>query len=215
MFHPSLRALYLIVAMVAIAPVRAEEPGQWERVPKLLCDAVDRRDIAGGVALVLHRGQPVCFTAAGQLDIESKTPMPRDAIFRIASMTKPITSVAVMMLVEDGKLRLDDPLAKYLPEFKDATVLVPNKAGSDPTYRLVTANRPITIRDLLTHTSGISYRMANRPHLGKLYADAKIFDGLIETPADNVARLGKLPLLHQPGTAWEYGLSVDVLGRVV
>jgi CubicO group peptidase (beta-lactamase class C family) len=120
--------------------------------------------------------------------------------------------------VEDGKLRLDDPVSKYLPEFKDMTVLVPATGDIDKPYRLVKADRTVTIQHLLTHTSGITYRMSNRPHLGLLYADAGISDGLVETAGtvgDNVSRLAKLPLLHRPGLAWEYGLSIDVIGRVI
>jgi putative heme-binding domain-containing protein len=191
--------------------------GRWERLPKLLQDYVDRQEIAGGVILVLHKGKPVCFEAVGMANKEAKTPMARDAIFRIASMTKPLTSVAVMKLVEDGKIRLDDPLEKYLPEFKDMKVLVP-KEDTDKAYQLTKADHAITIRNLLTHISGITYRMSDRPHLRKLYAAAGISDGLVEkagTVGDNIARLSKLPLLHQPGTAWEYGLSTDILGRVI
>jgi putative heme-binding domain-containing protein len=193
-------------------------PMRWESVTNLIQEYVNRRDIAGGVILIMHRGKPVCLKAAGMADMEAKTPMSQNTIFRIASMTKPITSVAVMMLVEDGKLRLEDPVSKYLPEFKDMTVLVPTKGEGKQPYHLVKADREITIRHLLSHTSGITNRMSNRPHLGKLYADAKILDGLVEsrqTVAENIGRLAKLPLLHQPGTQWEYGLGIDVLGRVV
>jgi putative heme-binding domain-containing protein len=191
--------------------------GRWERVNKLVQDHIDRHEISGAVVLIQQRGKVSLFRASGQADVESKIPMSRDTIFRIASMSKPITSVAVMMLVEEGKLRLDDPVAKHLPEFQDMTVLVPAK-DADKGYRLVKAERPITIRHLLTHTSGITYRFFGKPHLGKLYAEAGVSDGLVETAGtigDNVKRIAKLPLLHQPGTAWEYGLNTDVLGRVV
>jgi CubicO group peptidase (beta-lactamase class C family) len=193
--------------------------GRWGRVRKLIQDHVDRREIAGAVVLVQQRGKPVCYEAFGMADVEAKAPMTRDAIFRIASMTKPIASVAVMMLIEEGKLHLDDPLSKHLPEFTDMKVLVPSKEGDgDKGYRLVKADRAITIRHLLTHTSGIIYRFSVRPHLAKLYAEAGVSDGLAETEGtigENVKRIAKLPLLHQPGSAWEYGLSTDVLGRVV
>src|SRR5260370_23544574 len=115
--------------------------GRWERLPKLLQDNVDRQEIAGGVILVLHKSKPVCFEAVGMANKEAKTPMARNAIFRIASMTKPITSVAVMMLVEDGKLRLDDPLEKHLPEFKDMTVLIPTKGDAGKPYQTAKADR--------------------------------------------------------------------------
>lgn len=225
-----LQALALFAFMAACSPP-AQQPakdrpdavraaaGRWGRVRKLIQDHVDRREIAGAVVLIQHHGKPVCYEAFGMADVENKTPMTRDAIFRIASMTKPITSTAVLMLVEEGKLRLDDPLSKHLPEFANRTVLVPSKKGDgDKGYRLVKADRAITIRHLLTHTSGITYRFNDRPHLAKLYAKAGVSDGLAETEGtigDNVKRIAELPLLHQPGAAWEYGLSTDVLGRVI
>jgi CubicO group peptidase (beta-lactamase class C family) len=210
-------ALFVLMAVRALPAQEAAE--RWERIHKLIQEHVDKQQIAGAVVLVQQRGRPVHYEAIGKADVESKTPMTRDSIFRIASMTKPITSVAIMMLVEEGKLHLDDPLSKLLPEFTDMMVLVANKEGSnDKDYRLIKADRVIIIRHLLTHTSGITYRFFGRPHLGKLYAEAGVSDGLAETAGtigENVKRLAKLPLLHQPGTAWEYGLNTDVLGRVV
>lgn len=220
-------ALFVLVAIGSLPgrePARDEPDAgrpaaqRWQRVHKLIQEHIDRHQIAGAVALVQQQGKPVYYEAIGKSDAEANTAMTRDAIFRIASMTKPITSVAIMMLVEEGKLRLDDPLAKHLPEFEDMRVLVPTKGSDDKGYRLVKAERPITIRHLLTHTSGIIYRFSGRPHLAKLYADAGVSDGLVETEGtigENVKRIAKLPLLHQPGTAWEYGLNTDVLGRVV
>lgn len=193
---------------------------RWERVRKLMQEHVEKRQIAGAVVLVQQRGKPVLYEAIGNSDVEANTPMTRDTIFRIASMTKPITSVAIMMLVEERKLHLDDPLSKHLPEFADMTVLVPTKegGGDNKGYRIVKADRAITIRHLLTHTSGIIYRFSGRPHLTKMYVEAGVSDGLAETAGtigENVKRIAKLPLLHQPGGVWEYGLSTDVLGRVV
>lgn len=193
--------------------------GRFERVHKLLQEHVARKEIAGAVGLVLHRDQPVYFEAVGSADVEAKKPMARDTLFRIASMTKPITSVAVLMLADDGKLNLSDPLSKYLPEFKDPKVAVRNgdaKAGSE--WTVVPAQRPITIHDLLTHTSGIIYGFAEHEYLSKLYQEAHVSDGLVQTDATlatNMRRLAELPLAHQPGVAWTYGLSTDVLGRVV
>jgi CubicO group peptidase (beta-lactamase class C family) len=137
-------------------------------------------------------------------------------IFRIASMSKPITSVAVMQLVEDGKLKLTDTLSKYVPEFKDMKVAVPSQDGKS--FETVKAEREITIHDLLTHSSGITYRIMSKPHIGKLYEEANVCDGLVESKeslADNVRKISKLPLVCQPGSAWEYGLNTDVLGHVV
>jgi CubicO group peptidase (beta-lactamase class C family) len=131
-----------------------------------------------------------------------------------------------MTLIDEGRLDLSDPISKYLPEFKFMKVLVPRKPGpggrspGEPgqEYDLVQAYRPITVRDLLTHTSGICYRFTDRPNVGHLYAEAGIVDGLTPSEislAENVRRIATLPLLHQPGTAWEYGLNTDVLGRLI
>jgi CubicO group peptidase (beta-lactamase class C family) len=131
-------------------------------------------------------------------------------------MSKPITSVAAMILIEDGKLSPSDPLSKFVPEFKEMKVLLPAKEGSS--YDLVNAKRDITVHHLLTHTSGITYRFFNKPFIGKMYADSEVCDGLVETKgslADNVRKIARLPLVCQPGEAWEYGLNTDVLGYVV
>jgi CubicO group peptidase (beta-lactamase class C family) len=188
---------------------------RFERIHRLIQEHVDRKQIAGAVVLVLHRGKPVYFEGIGKADVEAKTPMARDTLFRIASMTKPITSVAVLMLAEEGKLRLSDPVSKYLPEFKGAQVAVRSTASG---WTIVPAQRAITIHDLLTHTSGILYGFTEHAYLSKLYRDAGVSDGLVQTDltlAQNIQRLAKLPLAHQPGAAWSYGLSLDVLGRVV
>jgi CubicO group peptidase (beta-lactamase class C family) len=191
-------------------------PERLEKVRALLEDAVGRKQVAGGSALVARRGKVVYQAAAGMQDVEAGRPIDGSTIFRIASMTKPVTSVAVMVLHDDGKLRLEDPVAKYLPEFEDMKVLVPSADGK--AFELVAAERAITVHNLLTHTSGLSYRFINPPQLGRLYVEAAVSDGLVETPGtigDNVKRLARLPLLHQPGTAWDYSLSTDVLGRLV
>ncbi len=180
------------------------------RLQALLEGAVEKKQVAGAVGLVRRRGQLCYLHAVGLQDAEAKTPMDSGTLFRIASMTKPITSVAAMMLVEDGKLSLDDPVSKYVPEFKGQKVLAPGQAP-------VPAEREVTVRDLLTHTSGITYRFRGGD-LGGLYAKAGISDGLTPndgTIADNVKKIGAQPLLFQPGTAWDYGLNTDVLGRVI
>jgi CubicO group peptidase (beta-lactamase class C family) len=134
-------------------------------------------------------------------------------------MTKPITSVAAMMLVEEGKLRLDDPISKFIPEFAAMSVLAKDATPNQPLVSITAAaTTPPTVRHLLTHTAGITYSFWNHPILAPLYRDAGISDGLNETPfslAENVRRLAALPLKFQPGSAWEYGLNTDVLGRVV
>jgi CubicO group peptidase (beta-lactamase class C family) len=198
-----------------------ENPARFSReeldgITAMLQKAVDQKSVAGATALIAQRGKVIYSTSVGMQDAEAKAPMAEATIFRIASMSKPITSVAVMILVEEGKMDVSDALSKFVPEFKQMKVLVPATDGQ--LYELVKANREITIHDLLTHSSGISYGLINKPFVGKMYADAGISDGLVETPGtigDNVRKLAKLPLVCQPGAAWEYGLNTDVLGHVV
>lgn len=187
-----------------------------EAIPAALKKAVEEKKIAGGSALIAKKGKVVHLSTAGMQDIESKSPFRESTIVRIASMSKPITSVAVMILVEEGKIKVTDPLSKYVPEYKEMKVLVPSADGKS--FETVAAKREITIHDLLTHSSGITYGLMNKPTLGQMYADAGIIDGLAETKltiGDNVKKLAKLPLCCQPGSAWEYGLNTDVLGYVV
>jgi CubicO group peptidase (beta-lactamase class C family) len=193
-------------------------PARLGRMDALLDRAVRQKHIAGAVALLMRHGKVAYFRPFGQRDAETHQPMTPDTIFRIASMTKPVTSVAVLILVDEGKLRLTDPVSKYLPEFKTPRVLVPGRSSKRGDFRLVPAERGITVHDLLTHTSGLTYRFFGRPHLAELYRKAGVSDGLAPTEgtiADEVKRLAGLPLLCQPGRAWEYGLSTDVLGRLV
>ena len=200
---------------VEIADV-SQVTGEAKRLYALMQDAVDQKRIAGGAALIARHGKIAYLQAVGMQDVKNKVPLTASTIFRIASMTKPITAVAIMILVDDGKLRVTDPLSRYLPEFKDMTVLVPSKDGKS--YEILKAAREITLHDLLTHTSGLTYRFFDKPFVGQMYVAAGVSDGLVETPGtigDNVRKLAKLPLVCQPGAAWEYGLSFDVLGRVV
>jgi CubicO group peptidase (beta-lactamase class C family) len=194
-------------------------PEKLAAIDGLLSKAVEQRQIAGGAALVARRGKIVHLAKVGMQDAEARVPISEATIYRIASMTKPITSVAAMMLVEEGKLGLDDPVAKYVPEFERVRVLAKDARPDQPLANITAAAAsPPTIRQLLTHTSGITYGFWDRPILSKLYREAGVSDGLAETPgtmADNVRKLAGLPLLFQPGTAWEYGLNTDVLGRVV
>jgi len=188
-------------------------------IDALLKRAVDERQIAGGAALVARRGTVVHLATAGMQDAEAGVPISEATVYRIASMTKPITSVAAMMLVEEGRLRLDDPIAKHIPEFAAVRVLASGARPELPLDSITPApGAAPTVRQLLNHTSGITYGFWDRPILGKLYREAGISDGLLETPgttADTARKLAGLPLMFQPGTAWEYGLNTDVLGRVV
>ena len=185
------------------------------QIDGLIQRAVDSKQIAGAVALLARDGKIGYLRAKGVQDVEAGKEMAADSLFRIASMSKPVTSIAVMILADDGRLQVTDPVSKYLPEFKVPKVLMSGPGGDS---RQVPANREITIHDLLTHTSGLTYRfMAQKPFV-ELYSKADICDGLTRPPftlADNVRRLASLPLLHQPGSAVQYGLSTDVLGRLV
>jgi CubicO group peptidase (beta-lactamase class C family) len=193
-------------------------PEKLERISQLLQESVAARQIAGASASIIRKGQVAYLATIGLQDVEAKTPLAAGTIFRIASMTKPVTSVAAMMLVDEGKLRVSDPVSKYIPEFKSLTVLVPKPGDGKetPPYTLVPAEREITVHHLLTHTSGISYGLWGRPGLGELYIKAGVSDGLIETPgtmADNVRRLALAPLLHQPGSAWGVRPQYRCAGR--
>ncbi len=185
-----------------------------ERISKTVQKDIDDKRIAGAVTLVLRHGQVVFFRAQGMQDREAGKPMRPDTIFRICSMSKPLTTAAVMMLYEEGHFLLEDPISKYLPEFRNPKVLVkPANGGESYT---IPATSEITIRDLLRHTSGLTYKW--NADLGPLYREANVADGLLPydgTIGDSTERLAKLPLLFNPGERWEYGLSVDVLGRLV
>ena len=180
------------------------------RVDAALKPYIDNKQLAGAVVAIARKNKTVYMKSFGAADIDSNKAMTNDAIFRIASMTKPVTSVAVMMLYEEGKFLLDDPIAKFIPEFKEPKVLM-----ADGTT--VPAKREITIRDLLRHTSGISYRFWGKP-VAEVYEKAGIFDGLAPTEgtiADMTKRIAAQPLHSQPGEAFEYGLNTDVLGYLV
>ncbi len=184
-----------------------------ERISKTVQQSIDDKRIAGAVTLVARHGHVVWFKAQGLSDREAGKPMRQDSIFRICSMSKPITSAAVMMLYEDGKFLLEDPISKYLPEFKDPKVFVKPAQGQPYT---IPATREITIRDLLRHSSGLTYNW--NEDLGPLYEKANVAAGLLPydgTIGENVKRLAPLPLLFNPGERFEYSLSVDVLGRLV
>ena len=188
-----------------------------ERIASAIEKSIDDGRVAGGVTLVARQGKIAYFKAVGMADREARKPMRTDSIFRICSMTKPITSVAVMMLYEEGRFMLDQPVSDFIPEFKDMKVLDPPypQDKTSPPGALVDAKRPITIRHLLTHTSGLTYGGAR---LGKVYRDAGIGTGLLQqegTIGDGVKKLAAQPLLFQPGDAWEYSLADDVLGYLV
>lgn len=188
------------------------------RVDQLLQHYVDKKWIGGATAIVVKDGKIIYYKALGVSDLDSKAAMKKDAIFRIASQTKAITSVAVMMLYEEGKLMLDDPISRYIPTFAKQTVLDKFNAA-DTTYTTVPATRAVTIRDLLTHTSGIGYAQIGSKEATAIYAKNGIIGGIGVANGlllgDKIKKLGTLPLLHQPGEKWTYGLNTDVLGYLV
>src|SRR5580765_150285 len=184
-----------------------------ERIGAAVQHEIDDKRIAGAVTMVVRHGSVAWFKSQGMMDREAGKAMQSDAMFRICSMTKPITSVAVMMLYEEGRFLLDDPVSKYLPEFKNPKVLV--KPAKGEPYS-IPATKGITIRDLLRHTSGITYQWNG--DLGPMYESAGVASGLLQydgTIGDSVKHLAGLPLLFNPGDRFEYSLGVDVLGRLV
>ena len=190
------------------------------RIKTVLQREVDAERMPGAVIMIARKGKLVYSEAIGFQDKAAGKPMPKDAIFRIYSMTKPLASVAAMMLVEEGRIQLTDPVSKYLPAFATMEVLAKDKEGK--TIR-EPARRQITIQDLLRHTAGLAYgEFSAVPELKAAYAEAKLFQpgGIVAesrliTPDQFTSGIAKAPLVHQPGTNWEYSMSVDVLGRVV
>ena len=187
------------------------------RIAPAIKKEIEKGQYPGAVMLVARHGKVVYFDSVGQLDPAGGKPMANDAIFRLYSMTKPYTSVAIMMLMEEGKLRVSDPVSKFIPAFANLQVSVP---VTDPytgatKYINVPTEREVTIQDLLRHTSGIVYgQYTSNPKVKELYAKENV-DWKDLTGAEQIERLAKVPLAHQPGSTFEYGLSVDVLGRVV
>jgi CubicO group peptidase (beta-lactamase class C family) len=186
------------------------------RITKFFQADIDKGAIPGAVVLVARNGKVLYFQALGFQDREKQTAMKPGAIFRIASMTKPIASVAIMMLAEEGKIDLLAPVSQYLPEFKDVKVGVEkvDPSTGKPVLSLENPRHPMTVQDLLRHTSGLVYGPFGNTLVHQAYRNANLFDPG-QTLAEFVTKLSKLPLAHQPGTAHEYGMSIDVLGRIV
>lgn len=188
-----------------------------KRIDAGLNDWVSKGWINGAVGLIVRNGKIVYYKSAGFNDAEAKSAMQKDGIFRIASQTKAIASVAVMMLYEEGRFLLDDAVSKYIPAFANEKVL--DKFNEkDTTYTTVPAKRQITIRDLLTHTSGLGYAQIGSKEANAIYAKNNLTAGLYvqnDNLSDAMKRLGALPVMHQPGEKWTYGLNVDVLGYLV
>jgi CubicO group peptidase (beta-lactamase class C family) len=217
---PVLLAVFVLQVFVVaqdLPTVKPESVGlsseRLERISTAVQNDINSKRIAGAVTLVVRHGKVAWFKAQGMSDREAGKPMPTDAMFRICSMSKPITTVAAMMLYEEGKFLLEDPVSKYLPEFKDMKVLVKPAKGEPYT---IPASKEITVRDLMRHTSGLTYNW--NEDLGPMYEKANVASGLLQydgTIADNTKSLAGMPLLFNPGEKWEYSLGVDVLGRLI
>jgi CubicO group peptidase (beta-lactamase class C family) len=226
----ALRLLLVTTTLLFVGHAFAEAPlakpetvdvsqDRLSRIRTVLQKEIDADRLPGAVVMIARRGQLIYSEAIGFQDKAAGKPMTKDAIFRIYSMTKPLTSVAAMMLVEEGRMQLTDPVAKFLPQFAKMDVLVTDKDGK--TIR-ETAKRQMTIQDLFRHTAGFSYgEFSNVPEIKAAYQEAKLFTPGITaesrtiTPDQFVTGIVKAPLVHEPGTTWEYSMAVDVLGRVV
>jgi CubicO group peptidase (beta-lactamase class C family) len=213
-------------APLATAP--AEQVGlskqKLERIGTVLKQEIEQGKLPGAVVMVARKGKLVYSEAVGFQDKGAGKPMALDSLFRIYSMTKPLVAAGAMMLVEDGKIELTDPVSKFLPAFKGQQVSVARTDGefARTSYVTVPADREITIQDLFRHTAGLAYGeiTVNAP-VKEAYAKAGLYnkerdyDARALTPAEFVERIAKAPLAHQPGTVWEYSLALDVLGRVI
>lgn len=187
------------------------------KIDRMIINAVADDEIPAAAAMIVRNGKVIYHKAHGMADIHTGKALTDDAIFRIASQSKAITSTAVMMLWEEGKFKLDDPISRFIPEFKDIQVL--DTVYPDGTYGTIPANKPITIRHLLTHTSGLGYGIIDGdPRIRKIYADAGIVDLYTTEPvtiAANIKRLATLPLHHHPGERFTYSEGLDVLGYFI
>ncbi len=218
----TLIAFFFVFSLVAadlpvVAPDRAGLSAEaLARATRAIEDDVAAGRIPGALGLVARRGRIVYQEARGDADREAGKPMREDAIFRIYSMTKPITSVALMMLFEEGKFRLTDPASRYLPELANMEVMVESSGypGDARRGRREAVRRPITVQDLMRHTAGLSYGYFGGTAVDKLYLDEKVLD-TASTLDDMMAKLSRLPLLYHPGEKWHYSVAVDVQGALV
>jgi len=215
-----------LLFLAALSPARAEgtfeipagatfSQARLAKIADFFNAEIAQGKIPGAVLVIHQHGKPVYTGLFGVRDVATKLPMTLDTIFRISSMTKPITSVAAMMLVDQGKLKLDDPVSKYIPSFADMKVGVEKKAEDGKVaLEMVPLKRPITVLDLLRHTSGITYGFYGDSLVRKAYAAANLFEGDPDN-AEFAERIARLPLQEQPGTLWDYGHSTDILGRII
>jgi len=198
-------------------PSPAVDYTRLKRIDTLVNSYLSKGWLTGVVTLVVKDNQLVQYKGYGYQDADSKKPMPADALFRLASQSKAVISAGIMMLWEEGKFTLDEPIADFIPEYRHPQVLDKYNAA-DTTYTTVPAKREITFRDLLTHTGGIDYAVIGSPTMVAIYAKAGIPVGLGKINAnlkERMAALGKLPLVSQPGEKWNYSLSIDILGALI
>ncbi|BCA05500.1 CubicO group peptidase (beta-lactamase class C family) [Bradyrhizobium japonicum] len=196
-------------------PAHSLSPEGLAKVSDYIRNEVATGKIPGAILLLQQHGKPVYYENFGVRDVATEISMSADTIFRLYSMSKPITSVMAMMLVEEGKLALDDPVSKYIPAFAGMKVGVEKRAEDGKVgLALEPLDRPVTIKDLMRHTSGLPYGYYGGGAVRELYAEAKLFNRNLSN-ADFAAKIATLPLVEQPGTVWDYGFSTDVLGRVV
>ena len=214
-------SLPLNAALADPLPVSAAEkvglsPQGLQRLTATLKAEVDKGRMPGAVIAIARKGQLAYFETVGYVDAASKAPMPRDAIFSIASMTKPMVSVAIMMLHDEGKLFLSDPVGKYLPMLANMQVgAVKTDAAGKATVETVPATRQPTIQDLLRHTAGFLYGARGDTPVHKLWPASSSASSVTHTGPEFIEALSKAPLAYQPGTVWDYSLSIDVLGLIV
>lgn len=212
--------IYFCGPLTGNAQVSTNEGFSGERLQRIdatIKQYIDSNWIKGAAALIHKDDKEIYYKAFGNDSANPQTSLKKDAIFRIASQTKAITTVAVMMLYEEGKFLLDDPISKYIPAFKNPQVLETFNE-KDSTYITKPANREISIRDLITHTSGIDYAQIGSPAMKAIYEKAGIVAGFSPTKkklGEMIDKLGRLPLVHQPGEKFTYSLGIDVLGRLV
>ena len=186
-----------------------------ERITEFFSNEIATGKLPGAVVLIQQHGKPVYLKSFGVRDVMTNVPMTPDTIFALHSMTKPVTSVAAMLLIDAGKLALSDPVSRFIPGFSDARVGVSDVAADGtPVLKLVPVDRRVTIEDLLRHTSGITYDYIGGKLIDKAYAESGLFDGAYDNRIF-AERIARLPLARQPGTLWRYGHSTDVLGRVI
>jgi CubicO group peptidase (beta-lactamase class C family) len=186
-----------------------------EKIGEFFRNEIATEKIPGAILLIQQHGKPVYHEFFGVRDTETKAPMTDDTIFRLFSMTKPITSVAAMLLLDQHKIKIDDPIAIYIPSFATTKVGVEKKSeNGEKTLQLEPLKRRLTILDLMTQTSGITYGFYGESLVRKAYLNAKIYDGDFNN-AEFAERIARLPLAEQPGTLWDYGHSTDILGRII